>query len=225
MNFKEYQQQAILTESVPATINFGTVSLHAALSLAIANAKMMDLVKRAIFYGKPVDKEAMLKSLSAQVEILDFLGTHTNEGNLADPNDKALFPDLPPALAGAKLSNINIRLLHAAVGIFTEGGEALEVILKQMETGEFDAVNWGEEIGGDVSWYQAIGHHEAGTDEDVEREKNIAKLRKRYPDKFNHHDAVNRDLAGERAILEGKVLPGGGATPFAPVTPTEAVAA
>ncbi|WKZ86275.1 hypothetical protein N5B55_04815 [Ralstonia pickettii] len=212
MNFKEYQRQAVLTESVPASINFGTVSLHAALSLAIANAQMMDLVKRAIFYGQAIDKDAMLKNLSSQLQVLDFLGTHTNEGNLADPNDKALFVGdaLPPALAGAKLSNVNVRLLHAAVGIFTEGGEALEVILKQLETGEFDPVNWGEEIGGDVSWYQAVGHDAAGTDEEVEREKNIAKLRKRYPDKFNHHDAVNRDLAGERAILEGKVLPGGG---------------
>lgn len=203
MNFKDYQQQALATESIPATINFGTVSLHAVLALAIANANMVDLVKRAIFYGKAVDKDAMLKNLTEQAEIVNFLGTHTNEGNLADPNDKDVFQELPDALVGAKLSHVNIRLLHAAVGIFTEGGEALEVIKKQLETGEFDKVNWGEEIGGDVSWYQAIGHDAAGTNEEVERQKNIAKLRARYPDKFNHLDAINRNLTAERAILEG----------------------
>jgi len=34
-------------------------------------------------------------------------------------------------------------------------------------------------------------------------ERNIAKLRKRYPDKFNAEQALNRDLDAERAALEG----------------------
>jgi hypothetical protein len=38
-------------------------------------------------------------------------------------------------------------------------------------------------------------------------EANIAKLAKRYPDKFSADQAVNRDLDAERAALEGKAEP------------------
>lgn len=38
------------------------------------------------------------------------------------------------------------------------------------------------------------------------RERNIAKLRARYGDKFSEYDALNRDLETERKILEGKVV-------------------
>ena len=66
-------------------------------------------------------------------------------------------------------------------------------------------MGWGEEIGGDISWYQALGHDAAGTDEDVEREKNIRKLELRNKGKtFNAEATVNRDTDAERAILEGK---------------------
>jgi NTP pyrophosphatase (non-canonical NTP hydrolase) len=36
------------------------------------------------------------------------------------------------------------------------------------------------------------------------RERNIAKLRARYGDKFSEYDALNRDLETERKILEGE---------------------
>jgi NTP pyrophosphatase (non-canonical NTP hydrolase) len=43
-----------------------------------------------------------------------------------------------------------------------------------------------------------------GIDGPLALERNIAKLKKRYGDKFSSHAAINRDLAGERAVLEGK---------------------
>ena len=36
-------------------------------------------------------------------------------------------------------------------------------------------------------------------------QKNIAKLKARFPDKFNEHDAKNRNLSVERQILEGNI--------------------
>ena len=42
-----------------------------------------------------------------------------------------------------------------------------------------------------------------GVDIEDGLEKNIAKLKKRYPEKFDENLAVNRDLETERKILEG----------------------
>lgn len=45
--------------------------------------------------------------------------------------------------------------------------------------------------------------YELGIDLEDGMEKNIAKLRKRYPDKFSNEKALNRDLDQERKALEG----------------------
>ncbi len=79
----------------------------------------------------------------------------------------------------------------------------VEAIKKQYETGELDVVNFGEELG-DCDWYKAIGHDASGVSEEEARVKNIAKLhKKRYKNGFSEDAAINRDLTGERAILEG----------------------
>ena len=56
---------------------------------------------------------------------------------------------------------------------------------------------------GDIDWYQAIIEDETGVSEEDTRAKVIAKLRKRYPNKFDSDLAVNRDLGAERAAIEG----------------------
>jgi hypothetical protein len=67
---------------------------------------------------------------------------------------------------------------------------------------DLDNVNLQEEIG-DLNWYEAILIDALGADWDDIREKNIAKLKARYPNKFDREDAVNRNLKKEREILEG----------------------
>ncbi|URA06965.1 hypothetical protein Pfeifenkraut_BL30068 [Xanthomonas phage Pfeifenkraut] len=66
---------------------------------------------------------------------------------------------------------------------------------------KFDDVNFIEETG-DGFWYAAIGLNAVkATFGDVQH-RNIAKLRHRFPQKFTEYDANNRDLFGERKILE-----------------------
>lgn len=97
----------------------------------------------------------------------------------------------------------NCDLLHAAIGICTEGGEFLDALKKSMFYGKpLDKVNLREEIG-DLMWYIAIACEALGTTIEEECQVNINKLRARYPDKFTSNDAINRDLEKERAILEG----------------------
>ena len=201
MNFKEYQEGALRTESVPTELNFGEVSLHVALTMAIEAANILNYVKRTIYYGKSFEAEKVRDSavvLGAMAELI-----YGSAEVMSDKNDMENFSGLPKEAMGVKPENVDLRVLHAAMGIFTEAGEALELVREQLEGNPFDVVGWGEEIGGDVSWYQAIGHDAAGTDEDVERTKNLAKLALRNKGKtFNAEATLNRDLDAERAILE-----------------------
>jgi NTP pyrophosphatase (non-canonical NTP hydrolase) len=96
-----------------------------------------------------------------------------------------------------------LRLLHAHLGIASEGGEIADQLKKWIFYGrELDTVNLAEEIG-DLFWYLALACNELGIDFESVWEKNIAKLKARYGDKFDARRAASRDLGKERAILEG----------------------
>ncbi len=93
-------------------------------------------------------------------------------------------------------------LMHAAAGVCTEGGELMDVFKKfHFYNKPIDWVNVQEEIG-DVLWYLALACRASGTTLEIVAEKNIAKLKARYPDKFSNQRAVSRDLDAERKILE-----------------------
>lgn len=96
------------------------------------------------------------------------------------------------------------RLLHAAMGLLTEAGEFMEAVFPVV-TGDkpMDRINLSEEIQ-DGWWYQQIALDVLGLSPDEMRERNIAKLRVRYPEKFDADKANNRDLDKEREKLEGK---------------------
>lgn len=99
-------------------------------------------------------------------------------------------------------ANINVDVLHAIVGISTEGGELLDVAKKAMFYGKSpDYVNLDEEMG-DVLWYIAIYANARGTTIEALAQQNNAKLRQRFPNKFSEHLANNRNLAAEREVLE-----------------------
>jgi hypothetical protein len=203
MNFKEYQQRALLTESKPAELNFSEIGLHMVLCAAITMSEIVNQTKRTMFYGKPLDganMRVLAQDLAGYGQLLYEMSDH-----LATKNDRTNYGALPEAARNIDPKNLNLRLAHAGLGIFSESGEALELIRDQLEGKTFDTVNWGEEIGGDISWYQALGHDAAGTDEDVERAKNIKKLELRNKgQQFNAEGTLNRDLEAERAVLEGK---------------------
>ena len=64
-----------------------------------------------------------------------------------------------------------------------------------------DNVNLLEELG-DQTWYIALALRYLESNFGEIFDGNIAKLRKRFPDKFTEAAAINRDLDGERAVLE-----------------------
>jgi NTP pyrophosphatase (non-canonical NTP hydrolase) len=104
-----------------------------------------------------------------------------------------------------RLSKVGtIRVLHASMGIATEAGELLDALKKHVFYGnDIDVVNLLEEHG-DILWYAAILADAVGFSFEDSFEKNIAKLRARYPLQFDELRAAQRDLARERRILEGE---------------------
>lgn len=105
----------------------------------------------------------------------------------------------PATIDGAQV----MRLLHGAIGLCTEAGELQDMLKKHLFYGApLDLVNVVEEIG-DLLWYAAIALDAAGSSMDDAMRINISKLQVRYPSKFTAAAAMTRDLAAERAVLEG----------------------
>lgn len=98
--------------------------------------------------------------------------------------------------------DVHFRTLHAALGIATESGELLDMLKKTIFYGKpFDRTNLIEECG-DMFWYVALLCDANEIDLKDILDRNIAKLKARYPEKFTEHAANNRNLEKEREILE-----------------------
>jgi NTP pyrophosphatase (non-canonical NTP hydrolase) len=107
--------------------------------------------------------------------------------------------------ASRTMANLESSLLddlHMILGIQTEASEIADVYKKHIAYGkELDLVNVKEELG-DVLWYVANMCNLHGWDLRDILDTNIKKLEARFPDKFTHENANNRDLEKERKILE-----------------------
>ena len=100
-----------------------------------------------------------------------------------------------------RLTDDVLRLFHATQGMCTETGEFMDVLKKHMFYGKpLDKVNLEEELG-DMLWYIGLAIDALGLSMDSVMIKNIAKLRARYPEKFDEHNAKSRDLETERRAL------------------------
>lgn len=95
-----------------------------------------------------------------------------------------------------------IDLQHAAMGMVTESAEFMDALKKSIFYGKkLDTVNLKEEVG-DLLWYAALALRALDVDFDSVMDRNIEKLKARYPQKFTEEKAVVRDLEVERKILE-----------------------
>lgn len=95
--------------------------------------------------------------------------------------------------------------LHMVIGISTEAGELLDAYKKHFAYGkELDTVNVGEEIA-DLMWYISNLCRLLNISLEEMLQRNIDKLKARYPENFTQDNALNRNLEKERKILEGKV--------------------
>lgn len=95
------------------------------------------------------------------------------------------------------------ELVHAAMGMATEAAEFTDALKKHLMYGKpLDRVNLAEEVA-DCLWYCALAANTLGVKLEDIMQTNIDKLKARYPEKFTEANALARDLAIERKILEG----------------------
>lgn len=100
-----------------------------------------------------------------------------------------------------------IDVLHAAMGCVTEAGELLDAVKKTVIYGKpLDRTNLIEE-GGDILWYLALLFDSQGITFNEVMDINIAKLKKRFPEKFEEYQSLNRDLTAERKVLDEGAKP------------------
>jgi NTP pyrophosphatase (non-canonical NTP hydrolase) len=178
MNDREYQEQARLT--ISTQWNADKVSAGALMECVLScidASNKLDRFKKALFYGK----------FAEDVKI-----------------GENRFP-----LANLHFSKKERDLIHGILGAHTETGELLEAFLSVLngrlslepDNGSFDHININEECG-DAQWYLAAIADAIDIPMEESKIVNIAKLRKRYGEKFSAYDANNRDLIAERLILE-----------------------
>ena len=192
MNLTSYTKDAIRTESLIPVVATDIPRLTTLLALMVAAGNLIDVIKKDAFYGLPSDPT----KLQARTQRIA-------RNEIAILQSAAFFAD-PLPTDDETIDHIDPRLIHAILGVSTESVEMIEPLLKSILSGQpMDSVNLQEE-GADTCWYLAILYSALGASWDESLERNIAKLRARYPEKFNGEDARNRDLAKERDILEGK---------------------
>lgn len=157
------------------------------LDIVLNASLLLNLIKKNLVYGKP--KEEMAE----QWEEYTFRLATAWDGYIPDDD--------------VELSQDKMEVLHAALGIVTETAELIPPLAGYIFRHEpLDTVHVAEEFG-DFHWFQGIILRKFVIDPKEMLERNIEKLRVRYPNKFTSEDALNRDLESERKVLEGESNP------------------
>src|SRR5260370_823679 len=162
LNSHDYRAAVLKTESKPTQLGVGPMTLFMALNLAVETSNILDQFKRAVFYGKDMDQEAAIKSLQTIGKLAADISFPIGTGRYRDPQDGDFFQGVPAETRAAIApGNVNLRLLHAALGLQTESGEFIQGLLPSFFGGPGDAVNALEKLG-DSSWYSEIALDELG---------------------------------------------------------------
>lgn len=171
----------------------------------------LDLIKKTAFYGKELNVTEVRDLLNQAGSILQFVGQHAD--HLSDPSADIVHirriedaeSSSNESIIEVKSENVPVRVTHAVLGTITESGELVRALLEAVLGNKpLDKVNVGEEFA-DIDWYKAIAFDELGLSEEATREAVIAKLRKRYPEKFDAAAALNRNLEAEREALDNHI--------------------
>jgi NTP pyrophosphatase (non-canonical NTP hydrolase) len=181
LSYPEYEQDVLRTLSLKFNLQQqaggpfpSAADLKQTLERAVEIGHAVDRLKRSIFYGSQYQD-----SSSREVETPIYVGDNSPESSHPSPD-----------------------MLHSALGIFTEAAEFIEAIIASTFGGEaFDETNAIEELG-DLEWYMAVMRQRLNISQEKVQRINIAKLKARYPQKFESQDALVRDHENERSILE-----------------------
>jgi len=183
MNLEQFTVDAKRTESVPENVQTNTAIFEPLQETLTNLLDCFDLIKKNVFYGKEIDVDRFNARLTVASHTITQLKNRCQENsNFINNNSEVA---------------INPREFHGILGLITEAGELLELVNLHRE--EIDPLKIADELG-DAFWYIAILADSKGLDiENQILEGVIAKLRKRFPEKFDAALAVVRDKEAELA--------------------------
>lgn len=93
-------------------------------------------------------------------------------------------------------------ILNGVMGLNGEAGECIDLVKKHMFQGhDLDRGKLLDELG-DVLWYVAITCEGMGICMDQAMERNVEKLKKRYPNGFEAEKSINRNELEESKLPE-----------------------
>lgn len=189
MDLQKYQELSAFTCCHEDKVEINPVLLMNTLSMFIHSARILELIKKFIFYGKPIEKNDIIHALR----------------NIAEAHRRLQFTSLETVDQSLMVQTIHIDpdLFHAVIGIASESGELLEHL--KFDGTAIDKTGLAEELG-DQHWYQALLIRNQNLNWASVLDANIEKLQKRYPNKFRPEDAINRDLPAERAVVENHLV-------------------
>lgn len=104
----------------------------------------------------------------------------------------------------------SVKLLEGTMGLVGEAGEIDEIMKKSLFQGhKLDREHIALELG-DTAWYLALAADAIGYDLETIFEKNLEKIKERYPDGFEFERSINRkegDIRnGKRETAKNSVL-------------------
>ena len=193
MNFKEYIPTAMRTcKPLPFTEHIN----HMGLGIVGEMGEIVDQLKKAYVYGKAID----------QVNIVEEVGdvAYHVAGVVQ------FYPNLHSFIESDELKNsINYEKLAEAksnitrtILLNTMSAANLVVDMGTLADEAGEPSDDGEEVAKTLCVFLFATAVLLDVDLAEAFEVNIAKLAKRYGDKYSDYAAINRDIAAERAVLE-----------------------
>lgn len=99
-------------------------------------------------------------------------------------------------------NNVSPRVENGILGVAGEAGELIDAMkTAKIYRKGFDRINIIEEMG-DMMWYLALMADALDVTFEEIWDKNIRKLKARYPEKFTKDKAINRNIKKERKEME-----------------------
>lgn len=102
------------------------------------------------------------------------------------------YQKLAMATLNPELSKKDV-LINGVMGLCGESGEVIDLVKKHLAQGhELDREKMIKELG-DVAWYLAETAYALDVDLETVMQRNIEKLKQRYPEGFDVHRSQHRD--------------------------------
>lgn len=188
----KYVKDCVRTESKLEELKIDKQKVYLLFEMYTNLGELLDGLKKSVFYSKDTKFEQLYKTNIQNILDIGYILQTSTEENSPILNKNYVVENLDP------------RVFHGILGIMTESSELAEIVLDQLHdpNKKLDPVNLQEELGDGSGWYTAILHDALNLCMKNTFTKNTDKLKVRFPEKYSHDLAENRQLDVERKILE-----------------------